>query len=92
MNGSTDDSKLWIVKNETTGTLSGAFGNCANGAFLGNHDGRDWFIWYNADATTGNLVGGNDVVIAAVPEPTMMVLLALGTGCFILVRRWERQQ
>jgi T5SS/PEP-CTERM-associated repeat protein/autotransporter-associated beta strand protein len=89
MNGSTDTTQLWILKNDTTGTLSGTFSNYANGAALGNHDGRDWFLWYKADAASGNLAGGNDVVIAAVPEPSVLVLL--GMGAFgLLAWTWRR--
>ncbi|MGD0653111.1 MAG: hypothetical protein ABSA16_02095 [Thermoguttaceae bacterium] len=83
MNGSTDSTQLWILENDTAGTLSGVFSNYANGASLGNYDGHDWYIWYGADAATGNLTGGNDVLISAVPEPSMIVLLmtaALGIG------------
>jgi autotransporter-associated beta strand protein len=84
MNSSGDSTQLWILRNDTAGTLSGTFANYANGAPLGNHDGRDWFLWYGADAATGSLSGGNDVVIAAVPEPASLVLLGLGGFGIIL--------
>lgn len=83
MNGSTDSTQLWILKNDTAGTLSGVFSNYANGASLGNYDGHDWKIWYGADAATGNFTGGNDVLITAVPEPGVFILLMtaiLGIG------------
>ncbi|MGA2798672.1 MAG: PEP-CTERM sorting domain-containing protein [Thermoguttaceae bacterium] len=87
LGGSSDSTLLWILENDTAGTLSGAFGNYANGDLLGNYDGRNWLIWYGADAATGNLAGGNDVVIAAVPEPGVIFLLlsaglAIGVGFF----------
>ena len=75
--GSTDSTKLWIMKNDTAGALSGTFSNYANGASLGVHDGRSWWLYYGADAATGNLTGGNDVVISAVPEPATLTLLAI---------------
>jgi fibronectin-binding autotransporter adhesin len=77
MAGSTANSQLWIVKNDTYGTLSGTFSNYPNGAVLGTYNSRDWFLWYGADAATGHLTGGNDIVIAAVPEPSTLTLLSI---------------
>jgi T5SS/PEP-CTERM-associated repeat protein/autotransporter-associated beta strand protein len=77
LSGASDSSKLWILKNNTSGTLSGTFSNYVNGASLGIHDGRPWYLYYGADSATGNLTGGNDVVIAAVPEPSSFILLAI---------------
>jgi autotransporter-associated beta strand protein len=87
LSGSTDTTKLWILENDTTGTLSGAFKNYVNGASLGNHDGRDWFLWYGADAATGNTTGGNDVLIASVPEPSTIIMLTLALGGLLWWRR-----
>jgi autotransporter-associated beta strand protein len=89
MSGSTDASKLWVLSNPSaTGTLSGEFSNYANGASLGLHDGREWQIWYGADASTGNLTGGNDVLIAPVPEPAAITLLAMAAfGLFGWMRK-----
>ena len=89
VNGSTATTKLWILENDTTGTLSGTFGNYVNGADLGNHDGREWYLWYGADAATGNLAGGNDVVITPVPEPS--TLIPLGMGAMVCCG-WSRRR
>ena len=89
MNGSTEMAQLWILKNNTAGTLSGNFSNYANGASLGNHDGYDWRIWYGADAAGGSLTGGNDVVIVAIPEPSTLVLLGLG-GIGLIAFGWRK--
>jgi T5SS/PEP-CTERM-associated repeat protein/autotransporter-associated beta strand protein len=89
-NGSTDSTQLWIVKNDTAGTLSGAFSNYVSGASLGLHDGRSWYLYYNADAATGNLTGGNDVLIAPVPEPATIVLLGIALLAAIAWRRKSR--
>jgi hypothetical protein len=91
MNGSDEGTRLWILENDTLGTLSGTFSNYGNGAKVGNYDGRDWMIWYGADAASGNLSGGNDVVIAAVPEPS--TLAQLGMGAFgVLAWVWRRNR
>jgi autotransporter-associated beta strand protein len=91
LSGSTDTTQLWILKNDTPGTLSGEFSNYVNGASLGVHDGREWFLWYRADAATGNLSGGNDVLVTTIPEPAGMVMLGIAAcGAVLAARRWRR--
>ena len=49
-------------------------------AIVGSYDGRDWQIRYGADAATGQLSGGNDVLlmpVSPVPEPSTFLLLVL---------------
>jgi autotransporter-associated beta strand protein len=77
LTGSSDATQLWILRNNTTGTLSGAFANYANGASLGNYDGRNWYLWCGADAATGKLSGGNDILLTPVPEPPAILLLIM---------------
>jgi hypothetical protein len=91
LNGSTDTTELWILKNDSDGSISNAFSNYPHGTMLGNHDGRDWYIWYGADAATGNTIGGNDVVITPipVPEPSIFIQLALGAAT---LWAWSRRR
>ncbi len=74
---SSEETQLWIVQNDTNGTLTGEFDDYANGSSLGVHDDRQWWIWYGADAASGDLSGGNDVLIGAVPEPSTLVLIGI---------------
>ena len=89
---SSPGDKLWIIRNDTDGTLSGTFAGYANGDPVGSYDGRQWRIYYGADAASGQLSGGNDVLLMAaapVPEPSCLALLAVaavlllrfGKGC-----------
>ncbi len=82
---SSPDDRLWIVRNDTDGTLSGAFTGYANGGLVGSYDGRQWRIYYGADAASGQLTGGNDVLLAAgpVPEPSGLALLAVPTALLL---------
>jgi T5SS/PEP-CTERM-associated repeat protein/autotransporter-associated beta strand protein len=91
MSGSDDKTKLWIIKNDTAGTLSGKFNNYASGAFVGNCDGRNWYLWYGANAANGDLSGGNDVVITVVPEPSTLGLLGMG-GIGLIAFGWRRRK
>ena len=81
--------RLWIIRNDTDGTLTGAFHGYANGAVVGNYDGQSWRIWYglDADAPAGQLVPGNDVLLApatVVPESSSLGLGLAG----LLVLLW----
>lgn len=91
---SSPSDRLWILRNDTSGTLTGEFHEYANGAVVGDYDGRSWQIWYGVDAdlSAGQLVPGNDVVLAAVmpiPEPGPFILM--GWAILVLLcahRRW----
>ncbi len=86
--------KIWILRNDTSGLLEGAFSNYANGDAVGSHDGRSWNIYYNANAATGSLTGGNDVLLATmspVPEPTAFGLLAIPAFLWV-TRRYLRPE
>jgi autotransporter-associated beta strand protein len=75
---SSANDRLWIIHNETAGTLLGAFRGFANGALVGSHDGHEWRIYYNVDADpiSGRIVAGNDVLVtsAPIPEPGSLAL------------------
>ncbi len=62
--------ELWIIHNDTAGTLSGTFLGLADGELVGGYDGFYWRVHY----------GGNDVLLTAaapVPEPGALSLLLL---------------
>ncbi|MEN6405770.1 MAG: PEP-CTERM sorting domain-containing protein [Thermoguttaceae bacterium] len=80
-----DGQRLWIVRNDTVGELSGTFSNYAqSGLWVGRYDGCDWYLYYGADAEHNQLTGGNDVVLAAaaVPEPGCLLLLLSAAAVF----------
>ncbi len=86
-------NKIWILRNDTNGSLEGAFSNYANGDAVGSYDGRSWNIYYGADIMTGNFTGGNDVLLATmspVPEPTAFGLVAM-PAFFWVTRRFLRR-
>ncbi len=94
---SSDGDRLWILRNDTDGSLSGTFLGYANGAVVGAYDGRSWRIYYGADADAGQFSGGNDVLLtvaAPVPEPCSFVLgliggIVMGLACR---RHWAAAQ
>jgi len=85
------EEKLWIIRNDTDGTLSGTFLGYADGDLVGNYDGFSWRIYYGAEADGGQPSGGNDVLLTAaapVPEPgSLSLLLLAGIPLYLKVVR-----
>lgn len=74
--GATNDL-LFILTNDGSDAISGAFGNYAEGALF-NVGGQDWKLTYLGDSNTNSFTGGNDVALMAVPEPGAALLGGLG--------------
>lgn len=88
-NWAADSDSLWIVNNNSTGTLTGTFSNFpTNGQSIGIYAGKEWFINYGADFGANALTGGNDVALfaVAIPEPATYGVLILGALGFGLLR------
>jgi len=94
--------RLWIIRNDTDGTLTGAFRGYANGAVVGTYDGQSWQIWYGVDLDelSGRLITGNDVLLtpaATIPEPSSLDLGFAGLLVMLLAHRrrlvglWRRE-
>jgi|GEM_PF-3077206 len=89
-----EGDRLWIIRNDTAGSLSGAFDGLADGDLAGVYDGFHWRIYYGADADEGLLAGGNDVLLVAaapVPEPGSIVSLLLACLAALAGRRREKR-
>lgn len=79
--------ELWIIRNDTAGTLFGTFLGLSDGEPVGVYDGFLWRIHYGADG--GLPGGGNDVLLTAaapVPEPGALSLLLLA-GVPLILRK-----
>jgi hypothetical protein len=74
---------IWILNNSGTGATSGYFNGLSEGSMV-SIGGADFYIYYNAQYGTTNLTGGNDVVLAAVPEPAALGILVGGAALGIL--------
>lgn len=85
--------RIYVINNLGGGTLTGTFSNyTTSGSVVANYGGFDWLIYYNADSFTGDLMGGNDVVLVPVPEPAHLLLISTaGLGLGALVRRRLRR-
>jgi len=84
---------MFIISKHRLRHAVGHFSNYTdNGMTVATFGGFDWHIYYNADAGSGNLTGGNDVVITPVPEPAHLLLFGLAAVSIVgLFRRWRRR-
>jgi hypothetical protein len=86
---------LFLINNTGTGTTTGTF-QYEDNSKIGNFNGFDWYITYDANNTsTPALDGGNDVAIyTVVPEPggLFLIVSALLAGLFLArTRKAERR-
>jgi len=54
---------MFIISNTGRHAVGALSNYTDNGMTVATFGGFDWHIYYNADAGSGNLTGGNDVVI-----------------------------
>jgi fibronectin-binding autotransporter adhesin len=81
-NGYALNSMIFLILNDGTDGVIGAFSNYAQGANVASFGGFDWMISYTANSVTNAFTGGNDVALMAIPEPSVAVLGGLGLlGC-----------
>ncbi len=72
------DDLFWIINNTGEGETIGYFQGLEEGSRV-EMDGGIFRIRYGADYASGLFVGGNDVLLQAIPEPaTLLMLLTLG--------------
>jgi hypothetical protein len=77
--------QIWLMINDSSGMTTGYFSGLTEGSLV-VVGGQNMYIRYGADYGTGNMFGGNDVMLC-VPEPSTMILLALGSSVFLVKRR-----
>ncbi|MDP4646533.1 MAG: autotransporter-associated beta strand repeat-containing protein [Akkermansiaceae bacterium] len=78
---------LFLVTNDGTDAISGAFTGLNQGDVVTNSGGFDWVISYLADSVGNSFTGGNDIALQAVPEPSVALLTCLGVLALLRRRR-----
>lgn len=79
---------IFLLVNDSTDTITGAFSNFAQGDFVQSYGGFDWFISYTANSgATPTFTGGNDIALLAVPEPSVALLGGLSVLGLLRRRR-----
>lgn len=82
------DSMIFLILNDGTDAVNGTFAGLAQGATAATFGGFDWIISYEANSTGSSFLGGNDVALRAIPEPSTALLG--GLGILALLRRRRR--
>jgi autotransporter-associated beta strand protein len=78
---------FFVIDNDGTDPISGAFSNAPSDAII-TLGGVNFAVSYVGDAGTGQTVGGNDLVLTAVPPVPELTPLSLGgVGMLQLLRR-----
>jgi autotransporter-associated beta strand protein len=82
------NNMIFLILNDGVDAVSGTFSGLAQGATAATFGGFDWIISYEANSTSSSFLGGNDVALRAIPEPSAALLG--GLSALALLRRRRR--
>ncbi|MHA3770780.1 beta strand repeat-containing protein [Verrucomicrobiota bacterium sgz303538] len=90
-------SRYWLIDNDDVDPILGTFANVSltspNSSLFPSADGwatidgQEFAVFYNADFDKNALTGGNDLLLAAIPEPSASLLLGCGLALTFARRR-----
>jgi fibronectin-binding autotransporter adhesin len=84
-----EDSLFFVLLNDGTDAVTGTLSGLSQGDIF-NMAGATWMISYEGDSATNSFTGGNDVVLQAVPEPSVVALIGVAAAGLVGVRRRSR--
>ncbi len=92
-------SRYWLLVNDGDDFINGTFANVSltspNASLFPSADGwatiegQEFAVFYNADFGSNSFTGGNDLLLAPVPEPSTALLL--GCGAILGLSRRRRK-
>ena len=77
---------FFLILNDGVDPVSGTFTGLADNSVF-SQGGSSFQISYQADSSTNSLSGGNDVAIVVIPEPSSVLLAALGVVALLRRRK-----
>jgi autotransporter-associated beta strand protein len=81
------DSMIFLILNDGLDAVNGTFSGLAQGDTAATFGGFDWIISYEANSTGSSFLGGNDVALRAIPEPSAALLGGLSALALLRRRR-----
>jgi autotransporter-associated beta strand protein len=78
---------IFLILNDDIDAVNGTFSGLAQGATVATFGGFDWIISYEANSTVSSFLGGNDVALRAIPEPSATLLGSFGALALLRRRR-----
>lgn len=82
----TPDDIFFLIANDGADAITGAFDGFAEGAVI-TFDSQQFKATYQADSGSNSFTGGNDFALQVVPEPSAILLGALGSLALLRRRR-----
>lgn len=73
--------RIWLLINNSNGSTTGYFNGLTEGTAM-SIGGQTMYVRYGANYSTGDMFGGNDVMLC-IPEPSSVITLLLGFSIFI---------
>lgn len=83
-----EDDIFFLILNDGSDAVTGTFNGLAEGVVFSS-GGSAFRITYEADSASSDFMGGNDVAIMAIPEPTTPLLC--GVAALALLRRRRKR-
>ncbi|MEI8340314.1 MAG: PEP-CTERM sorting domain-containing protein, partial [Verrucomicrobiota bacterium] len=74
----------------TTSLFDPAYGQTFN--YVTASNGSVWAVFYGANSSNGNLTGGNDIALYAIPEPGTWAMLLSGFGVLLGLQRMRKNR
>ena len=78
---------FFAIINDGSDAITGTFNGIANGGSVFAPSGQEYIVNYFGDSIGGTVIGGNDLVLTAVPEPASVTLLLGGLAMLAGRRR-----
>jgi hypothetical protein len=82
---------LFILLNDGTDAITDTYTGLAQGDTVTSYGGFAWQISYTANSRDGTFIGGNDIALRAIPEPSSVMVAGIGLAMLLGRRSRSRK-